>query len=483
MPFFLPSLVNTKTKLHWSLFALILLATLVNLVAQDQETGIDRFRVDVNLVTLRFTVKNSSDQLVNRLSKDVFTVFENGREMPVRFFEQPRQESPTGRPLWLAFMIDVSGSTFATRAEEILAAQSFFDNVHSFTRVGIFGFTDKLITFQDFTSDRNLVLGAFSSARKHLGRTAIYDSLGEVSSLLNQKAGPADRKVVIVISDGMDDNYSKVRAAVERARRQNITVYSVWVPSAAQLYIGPARGAAEPEVSSEKAAERQAKRDAFAQLAVESGGRHFGGFETILDFDDVLAEINDELFGNLYSIGYITEDPYLTRIERNIEVKVSHSGAFVHGLFKNVPDQVATKKRYIEALFDNSVIADLPVRNGSFHDIGTQLDILRQREDRGQSSLPFRLKISPYSLNGIRDGEIRTQLGIIGLVLDSDGKEVGRMREIFRASLDRKDLKEGRGITYTNRILAEPGKYVFRLAVIEIPSWRMSVMDRPIRID
>ncbi|UCF38594.1 MAG: VWA domain-containing protein [Acidobacteriota bacterium] len=448
-------------------------------LAQDEVAVADEtIRVDVNLVSLRFSVVNSSGDYMNQLSAADFTVFENGQQVTPAFFEQPRRQGEDSRPLWLAFLLDVSGSTFATRAEEILAARSFFENIHDFTRVGIFGFTDKLIPFQEFTSDRKAALEAFGSARAHLGRTAIYTSLDSLVSLMNSRAGGNDRKSIIVVSDGIDDKYHLVSKSIELARKSGVTVYSVWVPSAAELYIG---SASSNEQSGAKAAEKKKKEDAFARLAPATDGRHFGGFEAILDFDEVLAEINDELFGNLYSVGYYTELPHLDRFEREIRVDLGRQGLHIQGLFENLPDRVQTKKRYIEALFDANAIARLPVGEG-FREIGADMDLLRQRQEGEDAILPFRIKINAYSLRRERGGGIRTQFGVIGVLTDMNGNEVGKLREVFRASLEKDELRDGRGIIYTNRLLAPVGDYLFKVALLEIPTWRMTVLERPVHI-
>ncbi len=441
----------------------------------SQETSLEPIRVNVNLVTLRFTIRNSSGAFVNDLRADDFQVSENGQVKEISFFEQPREQSGDPRPLWLAFLLDVSGSTFATRAEEILAAQSFFDNVHQFTRVGIFGFTDRLMTFQDFTSNRGDALKAFSAARAHLGKTSIYGSVNTLVSQMSERAAPGDRKAIIVVSDGMDDAYRRAAASVARAREHKTLIYTVWVPSAAQLYLSPS--GSQPDAEKE----RVAKQEEFARLATGTGGKHYGGFESILDFDNVLAEINDELFGNLYSVGYYTDEPYLERDDRKISIRVNRADVAVHGIFEKAPDRVEAKRRYIAALFDPDPTAELGNRGERFAEIPADLDVLRPRGE-SEPSLPFRLKVGSFSLPREPGGGVHTQFGLIGLLTDLDGEEVARLREVFRAQLSSSDLKDGRSIIYNNRMLAPPGDYRFELVLLEIPTWRMTVFVRPVRI-
>ena len=446
--------------------------------AQDEQTeqAEEPIRVDVNLVTLRFTVRDDVGSLLTDLGPEQFRVIENGAPQEIAFFERPRVQAAEAAPLWVAFLLDVSGSTFGTRTEEILAAQSFFENVYEFTRVGIFGFTDQLLVFQDFTTDRAAAIQAFSSARAHLGRTAIYGSVETLIGQMSRQAGPRGRKVIIVVSDGLDDGYSRAEATAALARQNDTTLYTIWIPSAMQLYRGPFRDDTGPDEA------QRAKEAAFGRLSVASGGRHFGGFETILNFDNVLAEINDEVFGNLYSVGYYTEDPYLDRSERRIQVDVSRPGARVQGIFEKLPDRVEAKRQYIAALFSSSGLDEFAHADRPFHEIAADVDLLRPRGVQGEGVLSFRIKISAHSLARDERGGVRTQFGVIGQLSDAGGNAVAQLREIFRAQLSTSELRDGRGILYTNRMLAPPGTYRLKLALIEIPTWRMTVLERTARV-
>lgn len=442
-------------------------------------------RVDVNLVTLRFTVKGVQGRPINHLSEEQFRVIEDGALQKMVFFEPPRNSSGEMGRLRLAFLLDISGSTFATRAEEILAARTFFENIHDFTEVGIFGFTDKLIVFEDFTSNRDLALKAFSSAQKHLGKTAIYGSLSTLLSRIDRLDRSDAQNVVIVVSDGMDEDYPKVARSIAQARGSNVVIYTILVPSAAQLYIGPALpgsqadGAPDPRL----AREERAKKEAFGRLSIQTGGEHFSGFRAILDFDQVMAQINDDIFGNLYSIGYYTDDPYKDKGQRNIRVEVDERLVSIATPFENLPERMTAKRGFIAALFGNEAVATLPQNlHSTFHEVGAELDLLASRHEGGEVGLPFRIKISPFRLRTSQKGDVRTQFGVIGLLLDEQGNEVVRLREIFRVSLDAKDIRDGRGIIYTNKLFAPPGVYDFKLALVEIATWKMTAFDNVVRI-
>ena len=56
------------------------------------------------------------------------------------------------------------------------------------------------------------------------------------------------------------------------------------------------------------------------------------------------------------------------------------------------------------------------------------------------------------------------------------------LREFFRASLSAKEIQAGRGIIYSNKLFAPPGEYHLRMALLEIPSWRIVVFENQVRI-
>jgi len=262
-------------------------------------------------------------------------------------------------------------------------------------------------------------------------------------------------------------------------------LYTILVPSAAQLYIGPSPPGSQEDtaVNSNVAREEQAKKAAFGQLSSQTGGEHFSGFRAILDFDQVMAQINDAIFGNLYSIGYYTNEPYKDKGERNIRVEVDEKSVSIATPFENLPERMSAKQGFIAALFDNQTVAKLPENlHDTFHEVGAELDLLPPRREGGEVGLPFRIKISPFRLRTSQKGDVRTQLGVVGLLLDKQGREVVRLREIFRVSLDAKDIRGGRGIIYTNKLFAPPGVYSFRLALIEISTWKMTAFGDIVRI-
>ena len=439
-------------------------------------------RVDVNLATLKFMVKETDGRLLNHLNQGHFRVFEGGALQEIVFFEPPRNTEGEMGPLRLAFLIDMSGSTLATRAEELAAAGTFLDSLHDFTEVGIFGFSDKLMRLQDFTSTRSLAQKALTESGEHLGPTALYDSLNAL--ILRMKDSPrATQNVVILISDGMDNAYRIAPQSISLAQKNHVVIYTVLVPSAGQLYISSSSPLSQPGASPPAGDDREAKELAFASLSLRTNGGHFSGFETILNFDQVMAQINDDVFGNLYSIGYYTDDPYRRKEDRNIQVEIAFPKAYIPARFETLPERSTVKQEVIAALFDDDALDRVPNNlHLTFREIGADLDLLPQERQGGQIGLPFRIKISPFSLQKTEKGDIRTGFGVIARLLDQQGEEVARLREIFRVNLEAKDIRAGRGIIYTNKLFAPPGVYALKVALLEMATWNMTAFERNVRI-
>jgi len=467
-----------RTLLFWALS----FSSITTAAQSSSQIEGQNIRVDVNLATLKFMVKDTAGRLVNHLNQDHFQVFEGGAAQEIVFFEPPRNTEGEMGPLKLAFLIDMSGSTLATRAEELAAAGTFLETLHDSTEVGIFGFTDKLMRLQDFTSTRSLAQKALSEAGEHLGPTALYSSLNALILRMNDHPGSA-RNVVILISDGMDDAYRIAPQSVSLAQSNNVVIYTVLVPSAAQLYIGPSSPLSPPGTSTPAGDDREAKELAFASLSLRTDGEHFSGFEAILNFDQVMAQINDNVFGNLYSMGYYTDDPYQSKEERNIRVEIAYPNAYIPARFESLPEPSTVKREIIAALFDDDAMDRMPSNlRFNFREIGADLDLLPQQRQGGQIGLPFRIKISPFSLQRTEKGDVRTGFGVIVRLLDQQGNEVARLREIFRVNLEAKEIRAGRGIIYTNKLFAPAGIYALKIALLEMATWKMTTFEEDVRI-
>src|SRR5712675_2245446 len=78
------------------------------------------FRVDVNLVRVLATVKDTSGRLVGNLNKEDFKLSDNGAPQQIAVFERR-----TEQPLLVSLLIDNSGSTAKDLKYEIESVNRF----------------------------------------------------------------------------------------------------------------------------------------------------------------------------------------------------------------------------------------------------------------------------------------------------------------------------------------------------------------------
>ena len=91
------------------------------LVAQDQMTTL---KVDVDVVSILASVRDKRGGLVPNLEKADFTILEDGKAQPIKYFARE-----TDLPLTIGLLVDVSGSQRNLIDIERSAASQFFRDV------------------------------------------------------------------------------------------------------------------------------------------------------------------------------------------------------------------------------------------------------------------------------------------------------------------------------------------------------------------
>ena len=184
-----------------------------------------RISVDVGLVVLPVVVTDGRGKAVSGLGQNSFQVFEDGRPQQITLFE------PEDVPVTVGLVIDNSGSMSAKRPEVVAAADEFAKSSNSQDEMFVVNFNQNvslgLPKGDPFTSDVGKLLAAVSRNRAY-GNTALYD--GVAAGLEHMKTGTANRKALIVISDG-GDNASRLsfHELLKRAEASNVQIYTLGV--------------------------------------------------------------------------------------------------------------------------------------------------------------------------------------------------------------------------------------------------------------
>jgi VWFA-related protein len=182
------------------------------------------FSVRTEMVVLPVTVTDARGHSVAGLTPASFKIFDSGRLQAITMFQGGEV------PLTIGLIVDHSQS-MGSKLDAVNAA------VLAFARAGHPDDELFVVTFNNavrvlplaggkpFTSDPVALVSALS-ADPPTGTTALYDAVAE--GLRHLDAGHADRKALIVISDG-GDNASRMKYAQvkDQARKSLAVIYGV----------------------------------------------------------------------------------------------------------------------------------------------------------------------------------------------------------------------------------------------------------------
>ena len=178
------------------------------------------------LVVLPVVVTDKQGRYVSDLPGAQFTVFDNGRPVPIELFTNE------DTPVTVGLIIDASGS-MRLRIGQVVAASLLFARLSN-PQDELFA-----VRFNDDVQDVMpippfLLAGDLADLEKAVtsirpdGRTALYD--GVMDGLDHLATGTRARKVLIVISDGGDNaSGATLDAVLARARASNAAIYTIGI--------------------------------------------------------------------------------------------------------------------------------------------------------------------------------------------------------------------------------------------------------------
>jgi Ca-activated chloride channel family protein len=203
----------------------ITLAVAANLFAIDRDGRPQReaplLRHSVNLVQVPVTITDRKGRTITGLTPNQFEVLDNG--IPQRIVEFRFENAPVS----IGIVIDMSGSMRNKMPQAREALASFLNNLEAQDEASLITFADKPSRRIGFTDDGAAIQNAllFEPAS---GSTALFDAI--YLGLQQMRKGVNARKVLLVISDGEDNNscFTK-RELIAAAREADVQVYTVAV--------------------------------------------------------------------------------------------------------------------------------------------------------------------------------------------------------------------------------------------------------------
>ena len=306
--------------------------------------------VNVKVVNVLASVRTKHGEIVRGLTKNDFTLEEDGRPQEIRYFSRE-----TDLPLTLGLLVDTSLSQRRVLGEERDASATFLDQV---LRVGkdqafVIHFDREVELLQDLTSSREKLQAALNLLQTpqrsgddqgnspdswpgpgqgggghgggghggggRSGGTKLYDAVYLASNELMKKQ--PGRKALIVLSDGVDRGSKETLAnAVEAAQRADTLVYSILF-AAPQEYgggggyghhhgMGGGMGGPMGGHGGGYPHPQEARPDGkkiLERLSKETGGRFFEVSKKH-PIEETFDQIQEDL-RNQYSLGYTPDPP------------------------------------------------------------------------------------------------------------------------------------------------------------------------------
>jgi VWFA-related protein len=268
------------------------------------------FTSGVQVVNLLATVRDKKGAILRDLTKDDFTILENGRPQKISYFTRE-----TDLPLTIGLLIDTSLSQTKMLDAERGASMRFIDQVlrENKDHVFIMQFDLGVQTPQPLTGShkdlsqalalvdtptRSQLRGQFS------GGTLLFDAVVEASQDIMKKQ--QGRKALIVLSDGGENGSDATLSdAVEAALRAETLIYTIF-------YSDGSYGNS---------------RNIMKSLANGSGGGYFEVSKK-QPIDQVYAIIEEDL-RNQYSVGFVSDKPAEVSEFRKIQLAVDRPGLVV----------------------------------------------------------------------------------------------------------------------------------------------------------
>jgi VWFA-related protein len=303
-------------------------------IAQEKPT----FKVNVDVVNVLATVRDRGGRIINDLTRDDFTLEENGKKQEIAYFSRQ-----TDLPLTLGLLVDTSGSQTTLLDEERKASDLFFHQIMrpDRDRAFVIKFDSAVEMLQKPTQSleslqktlnglklssrtprpanpggRGLMQSNFLSQGRtrggsmmggqrfpggsqrggqSMGRagsgTRLYDAIFLACDEVLQKL--EGRKAIIIISDGVDtaSKYSE-EEAIEAAHRADTIIYAIRYYETRMQGGGGIFNAQSPD-----------GKTALKALSKATGGREFDP-EDLIQLRNAYDTIQEEL-RNQYNLGYV----------------------------------------------------------------------------------------------------------------------------------------------------------------------------------
>jgi len=192
--------------------------------AAQEKSGELTHQISVRAISIAVTVQDKSGRYINDLTREDFTILENGQKKEITYFKYDFEA-----PLSLAVLLDVSGS---------MALQDKLKDCREALKAlitGLLGPRDEvaLLIFADgqvevaapFSTDKTRFLAVLDGTEA-FGQTALNDAVAASPEFAHR--GHNEKRALLLLTDGIEnDSRTTPEQAVQIARRVDVPIYTV----------------------------------------------------------------------------------------------------------------------------------------------------------------------------------------------------------------------------------------------------------------
>lgn len=281
----------------------------------------DVLRVETDLITVPVSVFDRNGIYVPGLTKDDFTIFEDGKEQKIEYF------GLADKPFTVVLLLDTSPSA-EYQIEEIQAAsRAFVDELKPEDKVIVIEFDGNVHVLTEATNDRERLYKAISKADFGSG-TSLYEAVNfSIRKRLEKIPG---RKAIVLFTDGVDTTSRKATydSTVDLAEESDTLIFPIYYNTYSQNQARMRNTIGIYSSVGTSPEEYAVGRKYLQELADYTGGRVFrpeavpGGLTAA--FRGIAIELRRQ-----YNVGYVPSDHGKSGQQKRIKVRVDRPNLVV----------------------------------------------------------------------------------------------------------------------------------------------------------
>jgi VWFA-related protein len=310
--------------------------------------------------------------------------------------------------------------------------------------------------------------------------------LRALRTLAEALSGIEQKKSIIYFSAGMQrsgqDNQVELRSAINAAVRANVSFYPIDVRGLQAVVPGgdarQASGRGQAMFSGrgmqQQFAELASSQDTLTSLAADTGGRAFTDSN---DFGEAFARVQRDMSA-YYLLGYSTSNPTKDGNFRRIQVRVKRDGYRVESRSGYYAERDFTHTsrndrefQLQEQMFSAVSATDLPVlvSAGWF------------RLSADKYYVPVAVTV-PGSAIPVANATDPVSLDVLGMLLDEQGRPVGRFRETLKLPPGTGSTLAGKQVLYQSGVTLPPGRFSVKVVARENTTGRIGTFQAAITV-